>query len=256
MIIDVNANLERWPFRRTPCDEVPTLLEKFRQHGIGQAWVGSLDGIFHRDIGAVNIRLANACRSQKNPVLLPFGSINPLLPDWREDLRRCHEQFEMPGVRLHPSFPGYALKDPIFVELLDACARRRLIVQLVIRMDDVRVQHPLINVGDVDVAPLAPPIKDRPDLRLVILNGASKIPAKTMTALAGAGHVYFDIATQEIVGGVAALASQVTAERVLLGSHLPLFPLESAVLKVREAGFDESTRDLIESGNALRLLAH
>lgn len=255
MIVDVNVNLERWPFRRTPCDELPGMIDRLRRHGIARAWVGSLDGIFHRDVGGVNARLSNTCRQQNEPGLVPFGTVNPTLPDWREDLRRCHEQFHMPGIRLHPNFHGYALKDAIFAELLDACMKRRLIVQLVVRMDDVRIQHPLINVPDVDLAPLPSIVKQRPDLRLVLLNAAGKVPLATLKELPSAGQVYFDIATQEGVGGVAQLAASTAPGRVLFGSNLPLFPLESAILKMREADLDESSRALITSGNVARLMA-
>ncbi|HPA19354.1 MAG TPA: amidohydrolase family protein [Verrucomicrobiae bacterium] len=256
MIVDVNANMERWPFRRTPCDELPRLVDRMRRHGVGQAWVGNLDGIFHRDVGGVNIRLSEACRGQRDPALIPFGTVNPKLPDWREDLRRCHEQFHMPGIRIHPNFHGYKLDDPMFAELLDASQQRGLIVQLVIRMDDVRLQHPLIDVPEVDVSPLTKLIRERPELRFVVLNGADKIRSKAMGELASTTGVYFDIATQEIVGGVASFASAITPQRVLFGSHVPLFPLEASVLKMRESGLGEDTRALIESKNALRILGY
>lgn len=254
--IDVNISLERWPFRRTTCDELPALLERLIRHGVRQAWAGSLDGVLHRDVGGVNLRLAAACRKARGVELLAFGTVNPMLPDWQEDLRRCHEDFHMPGVRLHPNYHGYKLDAPELAELLDAAAARGLLVQLAGRMDDVRVQYPLMQVPDVDLAPLAAVVQARPKLRLVVLNafgGAAK-PA-VVAALAATGRVWFDIATQEGVAGVAGLAKAVSPQRVLFGSHLPLFALESAVLKIKEAGFDEKTRGLVEHANAVELLS-
>ena len=81
--------------------------------------------------------------------------------------------------------------------------------------------------------------------------GAAK-PA-VVAALAATGRVWFDIATQEGVAGVAGLAKAVSPQRVLFGSHLPLFNLESAVLKIKEAGFDDQTRALVEHANAAEL---
>jgi predicted TIM-barrel fold metal-dependent hydrolase len=254
MIIDVNANLDRWPLRRTPCDELPRLVETFRKHGVEQAWVGSLDGLLHRDLGGVNRRLVAACRSERRVELVPFGSVNPLLPDWQEDLRRAAEDYRMPGIRLHPNYHGYRLDDPVFARLLDLAAERGLIVQLVVRMDDARTQHPLLRVPDVDTKPLAELVKARPRLRLVLLNALGTVRGQELGQLAAAGRVWFDIATKEGVGGVAELLRAVSPARVLFGSHLPLFPLESAVLKMQEAGLDDSRRQAVEQENARRLL--
>lgn len=254
MIIDVNANLSRWPFRRTPCDELPRLVDKLQTHGIQQAWVGSLDGLFHRDLAGVNLRLAEACRSERRVQLVPFGSVNPRLPDWQEDVRRCAEDHRMPGIRLHPNYHGYRLDEPEFAQLLDQADQRRLIVQLVVRMDDVRVQHPLMQVADVDVKPLADLLRTRPQLRLLLLNSQATLRAGDLQMLATSDRFGVDLAMQEGVGGVAGLVCTVGAGRVFFGSHLPLYAVESAVLKMREAGLDAGVRQAIECGNAQRWL--
>ncbi len=254
MIIDVNANLSRWPFRRTPCDELPRLVDKLQMHGIQQAWVGSLDGLFHRDLGGVNQRLADACRDERRVQLVPFGSVNPRLPDWQEDVRRCADDFRMPGIRLHPNYHGYRLDEPAFAQLLDLADQRRLIVQLVVRMDDVRVQHPLMQVADVDVKPLAELLAARPNLRLLLLNSQATLRAGELQRLAAGDRFGVDLAMQEGVGGVAGLVRTPGQDRVFFGSHLPLYALESAILKMREAGLDAGARQAIECGNAQRWL--
>lgn len=251
MIVDVNANISRWPFRRTSCDELPGLLAAMKRHGVGQAWVGNLEGVFHKDIGGVNLRLAEACRNR--PELVPFGTVNPMLPDWQEDLRRCHEDYHMPGVRLHPNYHGYKLNDPALAELLELAERRNLVVQLVARMDDVRLQHPLMQVADVDLAPLAEALAARPRLRMVLLNVATAKPA--LVKRSGGARVWVEIAMKEGVGGVGDLARAVGVERVLFGSHVPLFSIDSAVLKIREAELTADEKQAIQSGNAARVLA-
>lgn len=255
MIVDVNANLSRWPFRRTPCDELPRMVETYRKHGVRQAWAGSLDGLFHRDIGGVNLCLAEACRQERGVELIPFGSVNPMLPDWPEDLRRCAEDHKMPGIRLHPNYHGYRLDDPAFAQLLDLAAERRLIVQLVVRMDDIRVQHPLMRIPDVDVKPLADLVKARPSLRLVLLNALATVRGPLLAQLAAAGRVWFDIAMKDGVAGVADLLRIVAPSRVLFGSHLPLYSLESAILKMQESPLNAPQRQAIEHENAGLLFA-
>jgi len=254
MIVDVNVNLSRWPFRRLPCDEIPKLTAKLRQRDISRAWAGSFDGLFHRDVGGVNLRLAEECRRQGDGRLVPFGTVNPKLPDWAEDLRRCHEDYRMPGIRLHPNYHGYTLDDPVFGELLARADERGLVVQLVVRMDDDRVRHPLMQVADVDVKPLADLVAARPKLRLVLLNALRTLRSDVLVQLAAAGNVYFEISMLEGIGGVAKLLTTLSPERVLFGSHLPFFNLESAVLKMRESELTPKQSEAIYSGNAEKLL--
>jgi len=255
VITDVNVNLSRWPFRRLPGDEPPALAAKLGKMKVTQAWAGSFDGVFHKDLAGVNARLAADCREFGAGLLLPFGSVNPKLPDWREDLRRCVEEHKMPGIRLHPNYHGYTLDDPEFQELLKLCAARKLVVQLALCMEDERTQHPLMRVPPVDIEPLANAVARERQLKLVILNSYPQLPLEKLRPLSSAGQVYFDLSMVERVGGVARLAEYVSPGRVLFGSNYPFFVFESALLKMQEAEVMETQRMAILEGHARRLLA-
>lgn len=254
MIVDVNVHLSRWPFRRLPCDELPKLIEKLQAGGVDQAWVGSFDGVFHKDVAGVNARLAADCRKARPGMLLPFGTVNPMLPDWQEDLRRCNEEHKMPGIRLYPGYHGYGLDDPALAELFATAEQRGLIVQLVVRIEDIRMQHPLMRVPDVDVGPLPKALEPHPQLRVVVLGALKTVRGGALDSLIAAGQVYVEISMLEGVEGIANLLKQVPVERVLFGSHLPLFILESAVLKLQESELSAEQLGAITYGNATRLL--
>jgi len=202
---------------------------------VTQAWAGSFDAVLHKDIGGVNARLADECRRRGDGILVPFGAVNLSLPDWEEDLRRCHEDHRMPGIRLHPNYHGYPLDDPGFLRLLAMAAERRLLVQVSCRMEDIRTQHPLLRVADVDPALLAKLSLPIPGLRLMTLNVSRP-----------AAGVPFDIAMIERAGGVA----QVGTDRACFGSYSPFFILQAALLKLKESAVDASLLD----ANARRLL--
>ncbi len=256
MIVDVNVNLARWPFRRVPHDETPRLVKKLQSKQVVQAWAGSFDGLLHKDIGAVNSRLADECKQHGDGLLVPFGSVNPTLPDWKEDLRRCHEVHHMPGIRLHPNYHGYALSDSVFAELLTLAEKRDLIVQLVLKMEDERTQHPLMQVPAVNPAPLGKLLADRAKLRVVVLNGLRTLRGAAAGRLATAGNVYFEISMLESVGGIGKLLKLVPLDRILFGSYFPFFYFESAELKLRESELGDFQTQAITHQNAQKLMDH
>jgi uncharacterized protein len=255
-MMDANVNLYRWPFRRVIGDGPAQLATRLRRKGVTQAWAGSFEGLLCRDVAGVNARLAAACREHGKHFLVPFGCINPKLPDWQEDVRRCHENHHMVGLRLYPNYHGYGLADPAFVELLSLAARRRLVVQIALSMEDPRTQFPLMQVPPVDPTPLCDVIPHIPNLRLVLLNagywGGRSTP--NLRKLALAGNVYFDTAMVEGVGGLARLIRETSPSRVVFGSHYPFFYFESALLKVREAGLPADQVDAVSEANARTLL--
>jgi predicted TIM-barrel fold metal-dependent hydrolase len=254
LIVDVNVNLSRWPFRRLPGDEPAALVAKLRKSNVTQAWAGSFDGVFHKDIAGANARLAADCRRFGAGLLVPFGSVNPKLPDWHEELRRCHEHHKMPGIRLHPNYHGYTPEDASLRELLRLAASRNLVVQIALCMEDERTQHPLMRVPPVDIGPLIQVVAAEAELKLVILNGYPQLPIERLRPLSSAGQVYFDLSMVERVGGVTRLGAHVSPDRVLFGSNYPFFVFESALLKMQESGLPEDQRAAILAGNARRLL--
>ena len=235
-MIDVNVNLSHWPFRRLSGDDTAALVALLRKRGVTEAWAGSFDGLLHRDISAVNARLAADCNEYRG-FLVPFGSVNPHLPDWQEDLRRIHETHKMPGIRLHPNYHGYKLSEPVAMDLLSAASRRGLAVQIVLAMEDDRTQHPLMRVPPVDPAPIQNLVGGLDGLRLMLLNSGNNTSVPR--------DVYFDFAMREGPYAVVRAIASAGPDRLVLGSHSPLFYFESAALKMKEGGLTEGQRRAI-----------
>jgi predicted TIM-barrel fold metal-dependent hydrolase len=255
-MIDTNVSLFRWPFRRLVGDDPAELVARLRKKGVTQAWAASFEGLFCRDGAGVNLRLAAACRRHGRNFLVPFGCVNPRLPGWEEDLRRCQEIHRMPGIRLHPNYQGYTLADPAFAGLLQMAASRGMMVQIALSMEDPRTQFPLMQVPPVDPTPLADLLPRFPKLRLLLLNagywGGNVTPH--IRKIREAGNVSFDIAMNEGVGGLARLIAETSPAQVVFGSHYPFFYFESALLKVRSAGLPRDQELAITEGNARSLL--
>jgi hypothetical protein len=262
-IIDSNVHLFEWPFRKLKYDRTEALIAKLRKHRITKAWAGSFEAVLHKQLDPINRRLAEECRARGDGLLIPIGSINPAWPDWEEDLRRCHEQHHMPGVRLYPAYHGYALDHPQIARLLADAAKRGLLVQIVLRMEDERVHHPAISIGAVNVSPLTELLKRIPQAKLQLINSAGPLLGNNISALVRETQITFDIAATEGNGGVGRLMEgknpsyrgAIPVERLLFGSHAPYFPCESALFKLFESplSFDQLAK--LMSANARRLIS-
>lgn len=256
MLIDTNVYLDHWPFRRLPLDEPAALLAKLREAGVTRAWAGSFHALLHRDVEGVNRRLVEACRRADPERLVPVGCVNPALPDWEEDLRRCQAAHGMRIVRLHPNYHGYALDAPEVARLLAAAAARGLVVQIPLTMEDERTQHPLVQVPHVDPAPLVELLPRVPGARVVLLNAFRqlRLGQAILDRLVATRQVWFDLAMLEGLTGVERCLVQVPPDRLLFGSYLPYFPVESALLKLVESPLPGAVQEAVRHESATALL--
>lgn len=250
-VVDVNVYLFRWPFRRIEGDEPDELVRMLRAQGVTQAWAGSFEGVFAKDVAAVNQRLADAC--SRHDMLVPFGSVNPRLPNWQEDVRRIHEVHGMAGIRVHPGYHNYALHAPEFAMLVAEAAERGLLVQVVPWMQDERHHNPLMPVPTPDLDPLVALVEKLPQLRVVVLN-SFRSPQDPLNALTETGRVWVDIAKLDVIDPLTAMLQQASLNRVLFGSYAPMFHYESTLLKLQESAMSEHQINAICRENARKLL--
>ncbi|MBL9137664.1 MAG: amidohydrolase family protein [Verrucomicrobiales bacterium] len=234
-LVDVNVTLGQWPTRRLPLDSAERLARKLREHGVQQAWAGTFDGLLHKDLGTANARLAETCRRVGGGLFKARGSVDPTRPDWEDEVRRCVDVHRMRGIRLHPNYHGYRLDHPAMGALLKVAAAARLIVEIAVVMEDERMMHPLMRVEPVDTAPLPDLIRAVPGSRVVLLNALRTVRAKPLLELMATGSVWVEVSMIEGLGGIRAILDQVPRDRLLFGSHAPLFYFESAWLKLVES---------------------
>ncbi len=252
-IIDCNVTIGQWPFRYLAGQEtsgLPAFCQRLKSKGVTQGWAASSEGIFYPDIARANELLHERFVEYSARLLIPVGSINPSLPAWRDDLGRCKDKHEMKIIRLHPNFHGYKLDDPVFTELLSAATEAKLLVQITAQMEDERTQHPLMRVPPVDLKPLGDVIKRVPGARVMVLNANASMIA---TALRGV-DVSVDIAMLEGVGGIENILATWPLERLVFGSHAPLFYWEAAKLKLQESELSTGQLAAITHGNAAALI--
>jgi hypothetical protein len=264
-IIDTNVNLFKWPFRRMKYGETRSLVAKLRKHRITKAWAGNFEALFSKSIDDVNARLAEECRVNGEGVLIPFGTVNLAWPDWEEDLRRCHEVYRMPGIRLYPIYQTFDLSHIEFPKLMSQATERGMIIQIVGDMEDSRVHHPIVLTRELSFDPLVDIMKKIPKAKVQLLSWNERVSSELLKKLVSDTSIVLDISWLESTGAIGRLidgnpwsgpATPVPVERLLFGSHAPYFPVESAIIKLFESPLTLEQMKAIMNGNARRFMKH
>lgn len=264
-IIDTNVHVFDWPFRKLKYAGAKALVAKLRKHRITQAWAGSFEGLLHKNLDGVNARLAEECQANGAGMLIPFGTVNPALPDWEEDVRRCQEKYRMLGIRLYPSYHNYTLQKPEVARLLQLAQERGLIVQIAVRLEDPRVQLAVTRTPSVDVGGLPELLTGLKNLKLQLLNAYNATESLRNQAgrrVIEQTQVLIDISHIEGQGQVGKMIAgeretnrpPLAVERIVFGSHAPFFPCESAVFKLFESPLGRPELEKIMHGTATRFL--
>lgn len=148
--IDTCAWIGGYPFREIPHPEPEILVRVLEREGFAGAWVGSLEGAFHRDPSASNEALYTALAPHRSS-LHPVPIIRPDWPGRERQIERAVEQ-NAPAVRAYPMQWGYAPGHAALNELAHAAGEAGLVLQLPVRFEDLRQRHHLDTAGDLTAA--------------------------------------------------------------------------------------------------------
>jgi predicted TIM-barrel fold metal-dependent hydrolase len=170
LIIDVNAYLGHWPFRRIRHNTASGLLRLMDENGIDKAVVSSINAIFYKNCHAGNEELAAETKAHRDR-LIPFATLNPEYPGWRDDLKQCHEDFGMAGLRLFPHYHNYELTSGSSLDMIRHATERRMVLAVPMRMVDRRQRHWLDNVSDLSISDIESAMRECPEASFIILNG-------------------------------------------------------------------------------------
>lgn len=110
MIIDTNAYLGHWPFRKTTYTTAAELDSLAQSMDVTHMIVSSLNAIFYKDVMDGNRELAEELAAyQGKTKFLPFAIINPTYPAWEQDMKTCIHELGFCGVELTPTYHNYTL---------------------------------------------------------------------------------------------------------------------------------------------------
>ena len=148
--VDVNCWIGGYPFREIPHPDPHVLVEVIAREGFETAWVGYLPGAFHRDPAPANRTLYQQLAAYA-PTLLPAPIVRPDWPGWQSELATAVNA-GVPAIRAYPMQWGYGPGHPALSELAYACGEAGVVLQLVVRFEDLRQRHGLDAAGDLSGA--------------------------------------------------------------------------------------------------------
>ena len=248
MIIDLNAFTGTWPSHPVMGD-LPNVRDSLRAYGVERIFVSPLEAAWCRNPHRFNQALYQATATFDD--VWPMPVLDPTIATWRKELDAIVQQAKVRVVRLLPAYSPYC---PSKAEtLLEALVEIGLSVIVQTRLEDPRRQHPLAPVPDLPATAVAETAAHHPELTLII-GGARLAEIRALKVhLLDLPNLYADVSQADGLDAVKVLVEDGLADKLVFGSHAPLFIPYAALSRVL-ADVDNDTATKILGGNAERIL--
>lgn len=252
MIVDHNVHLGDW-FRRPARLSEHDLADVLGTRGVSKVLAGRLEALWYEDPHDAN-RIPRPKSPAGSIEVVPVPVIDPTIVTWPDELARLSRIGPLPVVRLFPNYHRYSPTSPEASKLFEALAARKIVAQVVVRMEDPRRQHKSAQVPDVSVAEIADAAARHPSLRVLISCATGLELSRLSSRLSTLKGLWADTSCVEGLGGVPSLLKSAWGDRLVFGSHCPLFIPYAAIARVL-LDLDDASAERILATNARALLA-
>jgi uncharacterized protein len=259
MLLDINASVGHWPFQQFKNNTCKTLFERMNRFGVDVSVISNLNGVFYKNTQPANEELYDEIRSDKRfpDHFIPFAVINPIYAGWKDDLATCADKLGFKGVRLYPLYHDYELTDPSCIELVKSARDRNLAVAFTLRMVDSRARAWMDIQNEWALKDIIPIVKAVPDARYIILNVANSTDlSDEETTLVKNAAIVLDTSGRALTN-LGELLKKFGKDKFAFGTHSPILDYLTGLLRIESLGeseADETTKELLRSGNAKRIL--
>lgn len=247
-IIDLSGYYGQWPYWLIKATTRTDLLALMDNVGIDQIVVASTRSIF------LNCRDGNLDAGQlahnADGRFHTFAVINPTDEASACDLLTEAHRDGMKGFRLFPQQHQYHLDDdPVLNSLLALGQDLGMAVVIPIRL----ILH--WGLPQLDVREINTVAKNFPKLNIIIGGVNYGEFREALAVMRRYDNVSFETSCMQMVNGIEILVNKVGAERVYLGTGLPLMYPKPGLYKIFKAQISDHDKELILGGNAARLLS-
>ena len=248
MIVDLCAFTGTWPSHPVEGDpeRVRASLQAF---GVDRIFLSPLEAAWCRNPHAYNGALYRRVGATDD--LWPVPVLDPTVATWREEVAWAVRERRVRLVRLLPTYSPYALPDAD--ELLKALDGEGLGAIVQTRLEDPRRQHPLAQVPDLPAVEVADAAERHPELTMIAGGLRTAEIRGLKERLLGLPNLYADLSQADGLDAVRVLVEEGLTEKLVFGSHAPLFVPYAALSRV-VADVDGPAVEAILGENAARIL--
>ena len=249
-LFDATAWVGMWPFTASTPTSLEELVADLRATGISGAAVSPLAAVLASESQAANLMLIDeierAGGDDFNLRVVPV--LNPSLPGWESDLNGLLAEHAalIGAIRIVPNYHGYEVGGPDAIALATAVAEAGIGLCVQIRILDERAHHPLMKVPGVSLDGVVRLAGAVPGARIL----ACGIFQSELAAIAGAPRISAELSSIESGDTLAKALAVLGEDRLMLGTHAPIYYPAPGVAKVSNTVIAEDTIARVASANA------
>lgn len=250
---DANAWTGTWPFGDGEAASLTGTIATLREAGFAGALMSPLRAVLAAEPSAANAALRDeAARLPEDGFALRLAPVvDPSLADWDRQLRHAAASAgdALGAIRVIPTYHAYDLAIPTVEALAGVLAQAGVPLIVQVRMLDERAHHPRMVVPPVPAAAIADLGRRHPALAIV----ASGLFFGELAAVRDVPNVCVDLSSVETGETLPDVLRAIPPDRVLLGTHAPLYVPAAALAKLGGDGVPPEALDAIGGRTARRL---
>jgi hypothetical protein len=246
LILDINAFLGTWPFRKLRYSGIEGLNYLIARAGVNRALVSPFESLFYKSNDSANCCLQEI---EGSSALIPVAAINPTLPNVQSYLRDLIAQKRVRAFKLHPDYHGYGLNDDLARPIYRAAEDSAMPVIVPLRMSDERSHHWAAKVPPTPAGEVTEAAKHHSGVKFIVCNARSDEATVVLKGGTTSEKLYLAISWAQMEGFIASAVNRYGPDKIMWGSNMPLHYPETTLAQIKNADITTEARDMILSGN-------
>ena len=241
---DYNCFTGNWPFFKVRYNTVEKISSLHQRIGITGGFISACEAIFYQDPYEAELALA---KELEGTPYYHTMILNPILPGWKGDLKRCVEDLHIKAVRLMPTYHKYSLADSAVEEAIEAVKAYNLPLLLTLRLRDERCMY-MFQADFVNKDEVAAFLKQYTDVVTLLTDASAYELEQFKEIFAERENLFADCSGLKDGLFAADRAYTAIGDKLVYGSAAPLLEMQASFYNITMAPLDEDVKAKILNG--------